>query len=189
MKSGSDTSMSWKTLNSKLVFDTKWFKVRQDTVEMPNGKIFDDYFISELPPVAIVFALTQDNQIIMKKEFRQGVGQVLLELPAGTYKKGQETPHDAAVREFTEETGYKAKEMTHLGTFYEYPTKDSHQVDAYIASGVEYVGTDFVEDTEDIKLVLVPLDQVKKMISTGEIQVSGSVATIFMALEKLQNTA
>ncbi len=75
----------WKTLKSKMVLDNPWCQVRQDEIELPNGKIIDDYFVSIKPDVAMVLPITSNREIIFVRQYRHAVGEFFLELPAGNF--------------------------------------------------------------------------------------------------------
>ena len=81
----------WKLLFSKLVFNNKWFKVRQDRVELPTGKIIDDYFVWPEGDVAFVAPVTEDNHLILVRQYKHGAGEIMIEFPAGYVDNG-ETP-------------------------------------------------------------------------------------------------
>ncbi|NES93191.1 NUDIX hydrolase, partial [Okeania sp. SIO2B9] len=92
----------WKLLQSRLVINNKWCQVRQDEVELPNGKIIDDFFVNVRPDIALVFPVTVRQEIVFVRQYRHGVGKVLLELPAGSFNPQVEIPEVAASRELTE---------------------------------------------------------------------------------------
>ncbi len=75
----------WKLLQSRLVINNQWCQVRQDEVELPNGTIIDDFFINVRPDIALIFAVTDQQEIVFVRQYRHGVGKVLLELPAGAF--------------------------------------------------------------------------------------------------------
>lgn len=59
----------------KMVLDHHWCRVRQDEIELPNGKIIDDYFVSIKPDVAMVLPLTSNKEIIFVRQYRHAVGE------------------------------------------------------------------------------------------------------------------
>ena len=75
----------WKLLRSRFVLNNKWCQVRQDEIELPSGQIIDDFFVNVRPPIALVFATTQQQELVFVRQYRHGVGEVLLELPAGSF--------------------------------------------------------------------------------------------------------
>ncbi|WP_013320280.1 NUDIX hydrolase [Gloeothece verrucosa] len=177
----------WKLINSQLVLNNQWCQVKQDTVQLPNGQIVDDYFVNLRPEIALVFPLTPDNQIVFVRQYRHGVQEILLELPAGSFNAQQEDSLMAARRELEEETGYVSEQFIQLATLYDNPVKDNNKIHLYLALNASPLGKQHLDLTEDIELVLVPMTRVKYMIQCGEICVCGSVAAIYLALDFLKS--
>jgi ADP-ribose pyrophosphatase len=175
----------WTLLHSNLVFDHHWYKVRQDVVELPNGAVVDDYFLSVRPDVALVFPVTLQREIVFVRQYRHGAGKVLIELPAGTFDPRQESAESAALRELQEETGYRAKQLVRLATLYDNPVKETNKIHLFLAEDVELLSTQHLDPTEEIEVLLVSVDDVRKMLQ-GEISVSGTVAAVFLGLHALR---
>jgi 8-oxo-dGTP pyrophosphatase MutT (NUDIX family) len=178
----------WKRLKSYLVFDHLWCRIRQDRVELPNGTIIDDFFIHIRPDIALVVPLTEHQEIVFVRQYRHGVEQILLELPAGAFNPEQETPEAAALRELTEETGYVAQSIVKLATLYDNPVKDTNSVHLFLANPVKLLTQTSLDITEDIEVVLIPIDGVLQKIQAGEICVAGSVAALFLGLNYLKQS-
>ncbi|MEW6680914.1 MAG: NUDIX hydrolase [bacterium] len=149
---------SWKLLKSTVVLDNSWYKVRKDRVQLPSGVIIEDYFVSELKNVAMIFALTKNKEVVFVRQYRHPVKEVLLELPAGTYS-AEESARNVARRELLEETGYMANKLIFLGKMLEYPTKDSHEINLFLAKDVVLTKLKRPEATEDIETVLIPINK------------------------------
>ena len=96
--------MSWKLLNSQVVFD-KFMQIEERTYEMPDGQT-KNFYIKMTKPAVCVLAITEDNQVITVEQFRPGPNKTLNELPGG-YMDDGETPERSAARELREETGYE----------------------------------------------------------------------------------
>ena len=79
----------WKTLKSDIVFDHKWYTLRRDHVELPTGQVLDDYFVSVRRNVALTFALTDDNHVLLVRQYKHAAGEILIELPGGLSTKGK----------------------------------------------------------------------------------------------------
>ncbi len=176
---------SWKTINSRLVFDNPWCRVRQDEVELPNGAIIDDYFVNVRPDIVLVLAVTQNREIVFVRQYRHGVGQILLELPGGSLDSQTENSLTAAARELEEETGYVAERMVQLATLYDNPVKDTNKIYLMLAEPAHPSGRQQLDVTEDVEIVLIPVEDVLERISTGEICVCGSIAALFLGLNFL----
>ncbi|MBA3920859.1 MAG: NUDIX hydrolase [Nostocaceae cyanobacterium] len=176
----------WKILKSQLAFNHYWCKVRQDEVELPNGKIIDDYFVIIKPDVALILPITTNQEIVFVRQYRHGVGEILLELPAGTFDPTKESPEIAAIRELKEETGYTVFKITKLATLYDNPVKDTNKLHLFLAENVMESGQQELDVTEEIEVVLIPVASVLDKITTGEICVSGSISALFLGLNLLQ---
>ncbi|MEG4494252.1 NUDIX hydrolase [Microcoleus sp. D3_18_C4] len=175
----------WKLLRSRFVLNNKWCQVRQDEIELPSGQIIDDFFVNVRPNIALVFATTEQQELVLVRQYRHGVGEILLELPAGSFNPAEESGKCAAARELAEETGYVAEEILELATLYDNPVKDTNSIYLYFAKNVKFASKIQLDITEDIEVVLVPLAEVLLKIETREICVAGSIAAIFLGLDFL----
>jgi len=115
----------WKTLKTDIVFDNEWCRVERDVVELPSGKIIDDYYVNIRPDVVLVFPVTADDKVIMVRQYKHGAKEILLEFPGGIIDPGGELPQIAARRELREETGYSSTNFEALNVVYDNPTKDT----------------------------------------------------------------
>src|SRR5690606_29252823 len=75
--------VNWKTLSSTYLFRAPWFTVRKDVCETPSGKIVDPYYVYEFPVWVTALALTREDQCVMVRQYRHGLGQTILEIPGG----------------------------------------------------------------------------------------------------------
>ena len=175
----------WKILDSRNVFQHMWYTLRQDTVQLPDGRIIDDYFVSVRRDVVLIFALTASQQILLVRQYKHGAQKTLLELPGGFIDDG-EPPRDAAQRELLEETGYTADNLHLLAQVHGDPTKDTNTLHLYLAENAVKVQGQSLDHTEDITVEHIPLDQVRSLVLEGKISVSGSITTIYLALERLR---
>lgn len=174
----------WTTLSSKLVFDHRWYRLRQDTVALPNGQIVDDYFVSLRPDIATVLPITADGQVVFVRQYRHGIGEILLELPAGTFNLAEE-PLAVAQRELAEETGYVAEKWEAIATFYNNPVKQNNRIHLFKAQPVLPSGQQQLDSTEDIEIVLKPIEAIPALIASGEICVAGSLMALLLGLPNL----
>lgn len=174
----------WTQLNSHYVLDTKWLKVRQDEVRLPCGAECDDYFIIERNNVALIVAIDEDQNIILKEEYRYPIDKTLIEIPGGTFEPGENDGLDVAKRELLEETGYESSEWELLFTNYDYPTKDVNTVSIYLAKNAKQVSSQQLDEGEDIRFFKVPLKEALQMCMENKIQVNGSMAAILMTARK-----
>lgn len=178
----------WKTLNSQLVFNNQWCQVRQDEVELPSGQVIDDYFVNIRPDIALVMAVTPCREIVFVRQYRHGVSEILLELPGGSFNPQTENSMSAARRELEEETGYISEQIMHLTTLYDNPVKDTNKIHLIMAENAQPSGQQQLDITEDVEIVLIPVEDVLPRISTGEICVCGTIAALFLGLNQIALT-
>lgn len=172
-------------MRSRFVLNNKWCQVRQDEIELPSGQIIDDFFVNVRPNIALVFAMTEQQELVLVRQYRHGAGKILLELPAGSFNTAEESGKSAAARELAEETGYVAEEIWELATLYDNPVKDTNSIYLYFAKNVKLTRKIQLDITEDIEVVLVPIPELLVKINNREICVAGSIAAIFLGLEFL----
>ncbi|NDK56247.1 NUDIX hydrolase [Pontibacter fetidus] len=180
-----NNSQPWKVLNSEMVVDEKWYKLRRDEVELPNGLVLDDYYVSVRPDVVLTFPVTADNQVIFVRQYKHAAGNVFIELPGGVIDDHETNALEAARREMLEETGYTSDDMELVLEVIDNPTKDTNKIYFYLARNARHIATQDLDESESIEVLHVPLHEVESMVMRGEINVSGSVALCLLALKKL----
>ncbi len=154
------------TLNSEKIFEGKILKLRVDTVELPNKKYKKREIIEHNGAVAIL-AVTDNNEIILVKQFRKAAEDFLLELPAGKIESNEKSI-DCAKRELKEETGFEAKNIEKICQFYTSPGFCTEKIYLYKATDLIETGAEPDED-EFIELLFVNLDDAREMIKSGKI--------------------
>ncbi len=175
----------WRTLKSEVVFDHKWYTLRRDHVQLPNGHEMDDYFVSVRPDVVLTFPITEDGHVLFVRQYKHAAGGIFLELPGGVIDPHETNPLEAAKRELLEETGYTSDEVEPVLEVIDNPTKDTNRVYYYLASNVRQVAEQDLDESEHIEVVKVPLHEVADLVLSGSVNVSGSVALCLLALRKL----
>lgn len=176
----------WKTLRSLIVFEHKWYTLRRDHVELPNGHVMDDYFVSVRPDVVLTFPVTADGHVLFVRQYKHAAGDIFTELPGGVIDAHETDPLEAARREMLEETGYTSDDMELLMQVIDNPTKDTNRIYFYLARNVREVAAQDLDDSEHIEVLKIPLQEVEQLVLSGQINVSGSVALCLLALRKLR---
>ena len=176
--------MKWKVIESEQIFSEPWLKVRKDVCELPNGNKHENYYILEYPDWATGFALTEDNKVLMVRQYRHGLGVVSTELPGGVIDKG-EKPAEAIARELKEETGYEFHTIEKIGQVSPNPATSTNYMHMFVAKGGKKVSDQNLDDTEDVEVLLVSIDELKQMLKENKIVQSLHTTTIFYALDHL----
>jgi ADP-ribose pyrophosphatase len=167
-----------KTIRSKKIYKGRIISVKLDTVKLSNG-VISKREIVEHPGAVAVIALTQDNKIILIRQFRKSAEQVMTEIPAGLVHKG-ERDIDGAKRELLEETGYKAKKLKKVFAGFSSPGFCTEIISFYLATGLTKAEQNCDED-EMIDVYFYPLKDALKMVMSGKIKDNKSIAGILYA--------
>ena len=134
---------------------------------------------------AAMLAFDENKKVILVKQHRYPHGYVL-EIPAGTLERG-EKPEKCAFRELEEETGYKAKKMAPLITFYPSIGYNTEVIHCFVASHLKKVSDLSLDEDEILSVVKVDFKKLLRMIKTGKIQDSKTICAVltYAAKKKL----
>ena len=169
-----------KTLSSQSIYEGRAIRLRVDTVQMPSGRETTREIVEHSNCVAIV-AIDADDNVLLVNQFRQPVEKELLEIPAGGIE-AEEDPVAAVRREMQEETGYLPRKVEKLGGFYSSPGYCTEYLHLYLATDLTPSQLQ-AEDTENIRLVRVPITEIPGLITSGSICDAKSIAGLFTFLE------
>ena len=176
--------MYWKTLSSTYIRKGPWATLRADKCEMPDGTIVDEYFVLEYPNWANAVALTEDNKIIMIRQYRHAAGIISLEIPGGVIED-DENPEEGMRRELLEETGYQFDEVELISTIYANPSTAGNKTFCYLARGGKKVQKQQLDAHEQITVHEYTIEEVKQFLAENKIAQSLHCTGLFYALMKL----
>lgn len=170
----------WKLVTSNVIFESPWLTLRKNSYDIGNGDIRDDYYHIDRPDYVLIIAEDNDKKIIVIRQYRRGVDEVLFELPAGWIEKN-ETPIQTAERELKEETGFQGKGVL-LGTLMPEPGFLSMQAHVVLVKIEKKFDQKSFSEDEKIEQLALDIDQMKRMIANGEIKDMGFVAAMHLYL-------
>ena len=172
-----DNVQKFKTLKSEIGFQGRAFKVRQDTLELPDGRktVYD---IIDHPGAVTIIPMDDAGNIYFIRQFRPATGEILLELPAGTLEK-DEDPQECAAREIQEETGMAARKFTRLGALWLAPGYSSEYLHFYLATDL-YESPLQGDDDEYISVEKIAYKNAVAMAKSGEIRDGKSLAGLLL---------
>jgi 8-oxo-dGTP pyrophosphatase MutT (NUDIX family) len=160
----------WKVIKSRISYEDRWLRVRTDTCETQEGHIIDPWHVIEGGTWVNVLALTANGQVVLVREYRHGVGEVLLGLPGGDMEARDESPLAAIQRELLEETGYGGGQFYEIGQSYANPSNQNNVVWSFLALNVQKVRDEQdLDEAENIEIVLQDFTTFARQAWSGEI--------------------
>lgn len=170
--------IEWKRIKRKNIYDTKFVKLYEDTIELPNGQVFDDYSIIKFPDSVVIVATDNNDNLLLFKEYKYAINEHIFSFPAGGIEPGQ-TPVEAALRELEEETGYTAEETEVVGVSNDYPSKVQHTdyivriKNARKEKDIKHENTEFIGVVQALSK-----SEVNKLWSKGKLKASYMVVAL-----------
>jgi len=158
----------WQVLKSDYVSQKDWFRVRVEHVRLPSGAEIPEYWVSEFRPWVNVVAVTDDDALVLIRQYRHGLGAVHFELPAGTTDPGEVDLEAATRRELLEETGYGGGRWSPLVTLSANPALQNNLTHTFLAEGVTLLAPPHPEASEDLRVHLIPVREVDALIDGGD---------------------
>ena len=162
-------------LNSKEIFKGNVFRVTMDQVELENGMTSFREVVHHNGG-ACILPLTDDDKVLMVRQYRYALKEELWELPAGKLEK-DEDPFEAVKRELEEECGVTAERFINLGVLYPTVGYDSEKIYIWAAKGLKPT-SQHLDDGEFLDVAALPFDDVLQMVMTDEIRDSKTVTAM-----------
>ena len=159
----------WEIISSEYLIRRPWLTARRDHVRLPTGVENPEFYILEYPDWVNVIAITRKGEFVMIRQYRHGLGETRYELCAGVSEEGED-PIDSARRELLEETGYGGGEWQLWMTISANPSTTTNLTYCYLATNVELMSTQQLEETEDITVHLLTEKEVKALLVNDEIR-------------------
>ncbi len=174
----------WRLRNSRYAFENRWYKVRQDELQLPTGELIT-YNVVEHPGYAMVVPLLDDGRVILEHVYRHTVQETVIECPSGGLDS--DTPEVAARRELEEETGWVAGKLERLGSFFGSDGISNEVCHLFLATELRETGRMQREPTEQIELDLMPFERAIALAVSGAVADGPSVLSLLLAERKLKD--
>jgi ADP-ribose pyrophosphatase len=159
---------TWKTVESHKVYSTRIFDLHHHR-RHHHQRGNHDFYVLEAPDWVNIIPLTDDEQVVMVRQFRHGTESFTLEIPGGMVDASDANPKAAARREMEEESGYDSDDIIELGKVHPNPAIQGNYCHTFLARGVQQGEKRELDTTEETEVVLVPLASIKDLIAGGEI--------------------
>ncbi len=177
---------NWQTVSSETLFRNRWVGVVNDRVALPDGRAYD---YTRLEPAGVgvgVIGFNTAGDILLEREYRHGVGQVVWQIPGGLADPGEDL-QATGLRELAEETGYapvtvNATTVRYLGSVWDNPGFGVAISHIFAVWGLEPAVDVHRDAHEFVTLHWVSREWLKQAVRTGEIQDRVVVAALAFLL-------
>lgn len=165
-------------VNSKEIYSGQIIQVYVDTIALANGQQATREVVRHCPCVAVL-AVTDEDKVVLVRQFRYPANKPLLEVPAGKMDgAASETAIQTAARELAEETPYTAQRLELIHQFYTAPGFCDEYMYLYRAYGLEMNSTLKPDEGEVVDTVLYSRDEVRQALRNQEIEDIKTIAAL-----------
>lgn len=171
----------WTTRDTRLVYQNRWIRVREDVAELPDGRS-TIYGVVECPLAIGVLPRLDASTVVLVGQYRYVARRFLWEIPTGGAKP-DESEEAAVRRELAEEAGYAADRLTRLCEFDTSKSIMDETAVIYLAEDLRQVARE-PDDTEFIEVRAFPFDEVVRMVDAGEIRDAMTIVAILQAARR-----
>jgi len=166
MNAADDAHLIETLVDSQSLCEGSFLKARRDTVRLPDGRQGTREYIVH-PGAVVVIPLLDDGRVLMERQFRYPVGQVMTEFPAGKLDPGED-PLACAKRELLEETGYTAKEWASAGAMHLAISYSTEIIHIFFARGL-VAGTAQLDQDEFLEVRATAPDELAEACRSGRV--------------------
>jgi ADP-ribose pyrophosphatase len=168
----------WRRTSTRPVYDNPWISVREDVVELPDGRS-TLYGVVECSECVGILPFVDHDTVLLVGQYRYVAGDFFWEMPTGA-QHGGEAPLEAAQRELGEEAGYEAGRLVDLGDFHTSKSILREVAHLYLAEDLRSV-TRPPDPTEFIERRAFPFAEALAMVERGEIKDAMTIIAVLRA--------
>ena len=151
------------------IFEGVILNVKRDQVQLPNGHQSVREVIRHVGAVCVV-PVTADGKVVVERQYRYPIDQVITEIPAGKLDSKEEDRLHAAKRELMEETGL----------YYGAPAYSDEKITMYLVQDL-HMGQQHLDEDEFLNVAFVPMEELVEEILSGKITDGKTQAAILKA--------
>lgn len=173
----------YKRIKRELIRKGSIIDYYTDTIEIEEGQKQVNFDFIHHKGASAMIPVDQDGKILMVRQYRNAVDSYSLEIPAGSLNPGEDNK-TCAIRECEEETGYKAGKSEHLIDVYTTVAFSNEKISIYYTKDLTPSKQNLDED-EYVTLERYTLDEITKLIYSGEIKDAKTIAGILAYKTKM----
>ena len=173
-----------KTISSDRVYTGKVITLKVDTVEIP-GQGYQKRELVEVGGAVGIVAITDDNKVVLVKQFRKPIEKPIFEIPAGKLEKN-ESPKECAERELKEETGYSAKNLKLIHKFFTSAGFSNEIMFVYLATGLT-PGENNLDADEFLDVYEIELEEAYNMVLKNDVEDAKTSIGLLLVKDMFKN--
>ncbi len=170
---------AWCLVRSETLFAHRLLELQR--CDLAAGDDRRQAIVLKLPDWVNVVALTEDGEVSFVRQWRYGLARPTLEIPGGVVEPGEDELV-AAQRELLEETGFKGRTWSRLGEVHPNPAIQSNRTSTWLVTDLERISDPEGDGEEELEVLRVPLEQVRRLIREGEVTHSLVVAAFYLLM-------
>jgi ADP-ribose pyrophosphatase len=177
----STTPRPWRTQSQAVAYNRR-IQVIEELVSTPDGDEFVYVYVKSPHDIVATLAVTDDRQIVLVREYRHPIRQIIYNLPSGSIPEG-EAPSEAARRELAEEAGYEAHDLTPLGRMVPFPGAVVGAIHLFLARRLRPI-PQRLDTHEYIEVVQMHVDEALQRMLHGEFEDAGLQLALLLARQQ-----
>ncbi len=174
------SEVPWRRLSTTPIYQNRWLSLREDLVELPNGRTTIYGVVSCGECVGVLPFLDSDT-VLLVQQYRYVAGRTTWEMPTGGLHAG-ESVEEAAQRELVEEIGYRAGRLTHLSTYHTSKSVMDETAHLFLGEDLEKLAL-APDETEFIEVRPFQFREVERMVLSGDIVDGMTIIAVLHALK------
>ncbi|MBR0119752.1 MAG: NUDIX hydrolase [Eubacterium sp.] len=174
-----EEELTWELISTEHIVQDKWIDFRRSAYRFPDGTVFEPFYSYSRRDYVVIVASDEDGNYLCVRQYRQGIGKVTTEFPAGgierrdgkEYGSGDtsaEDALDAAKRELLEETGYESDEWQHMLTIPSNATIADNYAHLFVAKNCRKVAGQSLDETECLNVITLSADEIDGLVTDGD---------------------
>jgi ADP-ribose pyrophosphatase len=176
----------WKVERTSILFSHPRVVLTHEAVRLPDGSLVEDYLQITVAEHVAVIARSQDNKVLVQRQYKHGPRTIGLTFPAGAIEPGED-PSVAARRELLEETGIEARRWRTLGRFVLNGNQGAGAVHLFFADGLATVDcspTRIRSDLEEQEMMWLTEDELIESARCGQFKIASHALALAFALDR-----
>jgi 8-oxo-dGTP pyrophosphatase MutT (NUDIX family) len=177
----------WKESHSEFKYKSIIFKHHVKTRQSPDGKVEGNFDVLEMRDWVNVLAFNREGEAILVVQYRHGLDDLTLEVPAGVVDPGEDFL-EAAKRELKEETGHVSEDWSYLGEVKPNPAFLTNTCKMYLAKNCIKKHEQSLDTLEDVEVKIISKKKLLDMVKNSEIQHSLTLSTLLLYITSMNES-